>query len=666
MKMFSVRLVVPFVFALAFNSFAQTPYYLEDRAVEDKVERLLLKRDVGELANELARRKPATGEDLLINLSVYARAGHRVRVRETLREISKIYSSSPNRDQIFRVAQRAVSGGDLATRKIYYEQFAVGGDNNVSSFMDLWRIEGDVRELENWLKVRAENNETWWQQLVALKKSLGTENEIADELERKIRENPSDFALVQKYLQTVSTWYPTQIGPVNTEYHRDVSWLADVVGKDSAYESYELGMIFQTNFPSAAIKLYEKSLSLAFTQNDAKLLFERAFGHAQIAPDIKNPEKQLRVWTKRELAETYQKTNQPTLAQPIIEDLTTIDMSDIQPENPFALAGAVQASSGQRVVESKILQDEAANENLPAYWINRVSYYGGRKEPDLVWQTFERALGKFSYQPNDLKNSLPRVQILYYLKAFGANYKEDEVREILRREFIEARTNKDAAYLFHLARIISDEFEDLNNEFFVNSNLLPQILADREKWRDEEQFVIENAMDSEKWNKQKREAVWEQLSNLARRDIRNRAYSLTEAMESENRKAIPLLEECLKIAPKENEGDLNFDRGDVERSLFDVYLAVGDWQKAEKMFVQGFRYNGSEPGRIAVAAAKNGRIADALRLWKVNANLDRRNLSNLEELAKTDAKPPLREFYSQMKKTDALTDASDRALLALK
>ncbi len=686
MKLTFLRMIVPVFLALALSAFAQNSFDPEERKIEDQAERLLQKREIGELANEMASRKAATDEDLLLRLSIFARAGQRVRVRETLNEIVKIYAASGNQQQIRRVAQKALSGStDLAARKIYYQQIAVGGDGDVTGFIDLWLKNGNANELEKWLLVRADESEDWWYQWVQLTKQRGLmtrsgspldtnrklsagENEIADNLEAKIRVNPADFSLVRKYLQVVSTYTPTQIGPGNTEYHRDISWLAEVTGKDSAYRSYQLGTILRDKFPAAAIELFKRSLAIDFNQTDAKLFAEENKSETE----AKNPEKQLRFWAKKSLAETYQKNGQIQLAQPLIEQLTAMEISDIDlrydgyaPQDHYALAGAVQSAGGQRIVETKILQNQATDENSPDYWLNRVSYYRGRGEKDAIRQTFSDALAKFPYSPNDLKNSYSRVRILSDLRYSRNAVDSSEITNILRGEFKQAQVKGDAAYLFYLVQYLAGQDDFLSDEFVINTDLLPQILAVREKWGDEEHSVIENALESGKWNKQKREAVWDKLSQLARLDVRNRAYTLTEAMDSGNRRIVPLLEECLKIAPVKNPDESGFDRADVEISLFDAYLAVADWQKAEKMFNEGFRSNGEELGKIAVAAAKNGQIADALRVWKLNANIDRRNFYFLSELSLTAAKPLLREFYLQMKKSDALTDAPDKALKML-
>jgi hypothetical protein len=670
-KLFSVLLIVSFV--LAFDCLAQRSPSKDDKEIEGKVEQLLRLREVGELANELAQSKAVGTEDLLVRLSVFARAGHRARALETLREIAKIYPAAEDKLQIFRVAQRAINADDLAAQRIYYEQIAVNGDDQTAVFIALWSKEGEARELENWLKARLASD-FWWNYWVNLPKSRAARKEVADELAQKIRDNPADFGLVRKYLQVVTpvgSAAVVEISPVLSNigrYEQDVSWLADVVKTDSAYEAFDLAIMLKEPYPALAVKLLEKSLALDFTETDLKLYGERAFRTASINPNVKNPEKQLRVWAKQALVEIYQKTNQVRLAQPIVEELTATDMSDIQPFNAFYSAGAVQSVTEMRVVETKILKDEKENANSPAYWLNRAAYYEGRKEKAAVWKTFLQALEKFAYKPDDFEASIPRLRILYSLKEYGTDGSEKATAEILRNEFIKARARNDFPYIFQLSRMLGDDFDELREEFFVNQDLLPKVLATRAAWHNDEIFLIRSVMGRESRDAKKHETAWNQLAELARRDIKKRAFGLADAMINENQesKAIPLLEECLKIAPAEDDGSLHFDREDVESRLFDAYIFLQDWQKAEKLWLAGHRASGDELGRIAVAAAQKGQIGDALRVWKIYANFDRRRLAELGELAKTEAKMPLREFYAQMKTADSLSDVPEKALSILR
>ena len=236
--------------------------------------------------------------------------------------------------------------------------------------------------------------------------------------------------------------------------------------------------------------------------------------------------------------------------------------------------------------------------------------------------------------------------------------KREETKAFLKKEFLKAKSANDGEYIINLLRFIEEDFEDLRDELFVNTNLLPQALSTMNFWDEYLGYDIQGVIESEKWDTQKREIVWNELTVLAMQNVKLRAYSLASAMEVEfPANAIPLFEAILKIAPPE--------RGDVERDLFEAYLKSGNWQKAEKVFLDGYKYWGNELSKIAIAAAKKGEINDSVRIWKLNANLDRRNLEGLSELAKTEAKPFLLEFYSNMKKSDPLSHLPDKALSIL-
>jgi hypothetical protein len=54
-----------------------------------------------------------------------------------------------------------------------------------------------------------------------------------------------------------------------------------------------------------------------------------------------------------------------------------------------------------------------------------------------------------------------------------------------------------------------------------------------------------------------------------------------------------------------------------------------------------------------------------MRLWRLSANLDRRLLEALPELARAGVKPQLLAMYSQMKKDDPQSSTPDLALRLL-
>ncbi|MBS1797098.1 MAG: hypothetical protein JSS81_24940 [Acidobacteria bacterium] len=692
MKILSFLLAVLFLFALEGHA--------QSKNIESEVDRLLRKRDVGELAGELAAKKSASLDELLIRLSVFARAGHRARVADAMKELAAVYSDQ-NRAQVFPVVKRAIAG-NVAAERLFYEKFRPAGDADAPAFIDRWRTQSGSEEVEKWLQPRIADNDVWWNAWIGLKKERGAAADIAADLARRIRENPADFALVEKYLGALSTPTLAQImemSPINSyEWFgpEDVSWLADAFRTDSAYQTFALAVRLQNGYPLVAERLFKKSLAMPLTAADARTA-GREFARYRFpaAQTVENPEKELRVWTKRALVRLYRQSNQPERAQTLVEELTADGAGD------YYAAGAVQSATLARTVETRLLDAEKRSENDPAYWLDRVAYYEGRGDRAAVRDTYRKALEKFPYKALDWRASYPRYFVLYRL---GHGQESAESTGILRQEFAAARAAGDFVYLYELMRILVDDYEEIYEEFFVNSELLPKVMAALPAWPYEEDrmvgllpALIESAMESPKWNPRKRDAVWNELVALAARNPEKRVYALVSALTDcdEYRKAIPLLEKSLKLAPvrtkaappvvnltldslgKPSETPADgisdegrdaywFDRDSLGDELLDAYLAVGEFDKAADLLTDGGLDSGFGLARLAVAAANKGKINDAARFWKRRANLDRRNLDSLAELAKTPAKTPLREFYERMKATDPLTDAPERALEILK
>lgn len=625
--------------------------------IEDDVEELLQKRDLGDLATELSGSKGSPSvESLLIKLSVFGRAGQRTRVHETLKQLSESLGSNVgDQDHMYRVkaiALKAIGSEDIAGQKIFFESIYPSGGNETHDFTRLWIKTGDVAELEKWLAARADRYPRWWDEWVGLKKELGTAQEIFDKLAQDIRSDPTDWHRIERYFQIAGN-------------EDDTGWIVDVVPTNSSYVAYELGTYLERRKPLTAISLFEKSLSLPFTENDLKLFGELAFRMTAVVPIIKDPEKQLRYWTKTRLVKLYLNSGQSQFAQPLVQELTAMDTSGIQTTDIYQLAGMVQASSGSRVVESRMAAKEADDQNLPEYWIKRAKYYQGRREIDAVWATYDRALAMFPYKAGDSGSNDNRLAILREINSFGPYSKNEKAREIFRHEF--AKAIDDNNYIFVMTRFLDDQFDDLIHKFFVNTSLLPRILSGRKNWRQDEVYVIAEVMGGDRWNQEKRQATWAQLAEMAKQNIRGRAFSLASEMIDQDvpEQAVPLLEACLKIAPVEYETGLNYRRRDVQEALFNAYLHSGNWRAAEQMYFNGYREHGDELGEIAAAAAEAGSYNDAVRIWRQNANRDRRNLKCLDKLSTGAAKPEIVKFYLTLKKNDPLSDIPDKALSIL-
>jgi hypothetical protein len=669
--------------ALLVNAGAQALDYQTRTNMEREITSMLLEKDVGEVANQLAREPAATAiVPLLRRLNIFARAGHRARALQTLNQLAEASDMPPVSERwvVAQAVKEIIGDDDLAALRTYYERIMPVDAAGAEKLLRLWEREGDTKELDPWLAARARANDEWFQWRIHWRTKLGTVKELLDALAADVRASPEDLERVFRYLHA-----NTLAGrPQNVEWLASVfeTWLSELTASERvAYEFYELGVRLQTELPQVAAKMFERSLHLPFTTRDMRLIGERVIIRSQVPPRVKNWEKQLRFWTKQHLAESYRSMNQPQRAQPILEELVAMKDDDLMTEDVYKTAGAVQAQTGMRVVEAKILRAEEGERDSVTYWIDRAQYYKGRKEYGAVMETYRQAFARFSSKPLDTEAVKARLFLLNAFTTFVANADEDgkrpqrraEVKQVLRREF--ASTPLETDYAFLVAKIIADnefEFDDLRDSLLVDDrNLLPRMLAARSAWTNEEEWLIEKIVCRERVAPARKADYWTQLEELTKSGAASRSYHLATAMLScdEPRRAVPLLVGFLKhVRERRDEGDA-FWEDQAVNALFSAYLDAGNWQAAEKLLLEQKDLTGRQLiydlSRVAQAAARAGAISDAVRLWSTKSNLDRRHLEGLGELAATNAREPLREMYARMKKKDPLSFVPDLALKLL-
>lgn len=641
--------VVLSVSILVLTAAAQSTF---EEKLNAEIDLILARRDITDVANERAGAKTSSIKELLTSITVFARAGQRDRVAKTLTQIASIPLSEQQVQQfgIRRIVRNAIDSQDLASLRRYYERF--GSDEHTNEFVKLWRERGDTAELDAWLAERAAGNEDWWHHWFELRVSLGTESALIDELEADVRKDPADPYRLKKYLRAAG-------------HSRDISWLVEMLPVAGSYNAYELASTLSPYRSDVALKLLERSLSLPFTSADRRAFNERAFQTAAAAPVISDPEKQLRYWTLSRLASLYKDAGHPELAQPCAERLAAMDTTGIQTGDTFGISGAVQMASGQRVIESHLLQNEAMDREKPRYWIERADYYRGRNETASAVAAYRQALDIFPNQKGDADANAKRLEILGALSRAYLPSQRQEIARMLRAEL--ASLDGDPAQQFPVALMLISDYNDLVEEFFANNSRLVSLISARKEWGSDETYLIENILQSNDWKAEERTSLIKRLSALAQLDLKHRAYHLSKALaETDPAEVVTLLEMLRANMPKGVlPRDWNFNRESVDNILFTAYIESGQWRGAEKMYLQYHHYWDDELGAIAVAAARAGDIMDAVRLWSLNASLDRRKLEGLDVLAKTAAKPRLRELYLTIKRRDPLSAIPDTALAIL-
>ena len=336
----------------------QQAHYTSADEIQRDLTLLLLGKNINDVTRQLESESSSTVTSLLRRLVIHSRAGQPSQVRRTLEQLAASPNwQCPDRHDLVSLI-RNVSGAEFVTHRFFYTRLCPDAIEGAEEFVRLWGDTVDPKEFDAWLSERSKHNDQWLMLRMQLRVRSGTAGELFDALAAEIRANPSDWTRLDRYLKANNYTGNTQ----------DVSWIADTFKVHTASEYFQLGERLRLHRPQAALKLLQRSLELAFTDADAKFVDDQLNRFRSAGPAIKvNWEKQLRYWTKRSLAEAYQRLNQPLAAQPLVEELVSMKGDDIKLQDVHHLAGAAQGDSGQRVVETKILGDEVARRSTSEY-----------------------------------------------------------------------------------------------------------------------------------------------------------------------------------------------------------------------------------------------------------------------------------------------------------
>jgi tetratricopeptide (TPR) repeat protein len=194
-------------------------------------------------------------------------------------------------------------------------------------------------------------------------------------------------------------------------------------------------------------------------------------------------------------------------------------------------------------------------------------------------------------------------------------------------------------YAFQIARLITQSEFDLDA---LRNSLLGQrpmffarLLDGRREWGVEEMTLIGDVVHGEEVPSELKQKIWSSLEALVRDPGSSRAYHLADAMQNSDewQRAIPLWRDYIKHAsPTSWEGY----KSNAITNLFRAYCRTKQWQAAEKILLdqqdEFWRVLPNALAEVAVVAAQQNAIDDAMRLWRKSTNLDRRNLEILAQL----------------------------------
>lgn len=696
----------------ASNLFAQNNFGKES----ENIDALLLKKDLTLAIKEAEKLSSNDVQSLLRRLDLYYRVVNNAKIASTVKQIAESADLDKNRYSIGESVKYAVNDGyfkDAETLRIYLQKINFDGDI-YSKFTLLCAAnptDCDAGGFDEWLARKASNEASakdssayfnWTSIRIGWREKFGLDNtEILNQFATDARENPADLETALRYLRFLRK-------------PPEVRWLAENFASKQAYHYYALG---ETLVHSAlysdksadearqirqiAAALLQKSLSLPYGKEDGNLISSRQMMPASMpSRKIINYEKQLRFWTKTKLAETYKFLNEAQNAQPLVEELAALDTSDIEASSVSQLAGAVQMASGARVVESKILNEQALRQNSYEYWWERISYYRGRQEPERVFDAYRQAL---AVVPFDITDEGERSGRLFYVRHFAdfvegefgyysektGQLTDEENRKMLlwkeaesffRAEFEKTKSNLD--YSSSLTDIIHRKFKKLLDEIFSRNpgSLIAFAKIDALQSGNGWLYYF---LQSESVSKTQKDAAMNEILKTAERSDERSVWAICERIIGGDEagiyatRVVPILVKNLeKVERHFKTGGISADEDyDAEtlrdryiENLFSAHLAANDWKSAEKLELtkrsSALTYR---LWQLAENAAKNGAYSEAIRYWKLKANLNRRDLDYLESLARfPQIKEGLREFYLRMKTDEPFSPIPDIALQKLK
>ena len=675
------------------SSFPQDPE-VDWGTINRTVANQLSVNDLAEVIKSLPREAPiGDAVELMRQLNLFMRAGHR-------RGAAKIIERLPEGDDesyennLSSIADFLVERQELDLARRLLERFPNIIPRRGSDLIDLWAKNGDPAEIDRWLAARMEENnnyrpparqssrrfhwesssversyDNWLFIRLSFRTRKGTEDELLGFLADDVRSHPADLTRSMRYLKTA---YATDAarsmsyrqGRERVANKLDVGWMGDICKPALAFECYLLGIELAGRSPRAAISLFERALSLSFTDQDKKLMDEMIVSNWAFRDPFMNWEKAWRDWTKLELAKSYKADDQANKAQPIIEELTAAYPDGIPAYSLSKFAGQVQAASGARVVGTRIEKAEVKNIDSVEYWRTRAEYYVGRNERDKVIEAYERALALTPFVIDRTGSYIERLDILFsYARFLGGPANSPEAKQMLWDEIKKAPLDSSYAEAV-VSRMIS--LGGAYATFFgADGSRLWEFLAAQRQWHSIEQELLEGM--AKRLAHAEREALWDRAEKLASGGSPTRPYVLGSVMMlcQAYLRAIPVLKDAINRLPPDTEKSL------ATSDLYRAYIQTNNWKAAKGMwpsFHGGMRLEASSEalGEIAVAAARAQVPDEALRFWRAKANLDRGDFSYLSDLAKLGLKERLQSFYQQLAKDDPESWAPQAALQLLR
>ena len=601
--------------------------------------------DIGELADAAARAGPTRDPaELVRRLDLLVRAGHEADAIPVLDALRAADPPVPD-VAIERFAHDWIVTGrdDLAMRLI--ERFP--GTRSRATFILLERraLADGWETVDRWAAEREPANpDGWLRERLQMREKFGTARLLLDEVAAAARKTPADMDGFLRWIEAGEAVSPRP----------DASWIAACAEPVLAFDGARLGRrLHEGRAFAAAVRILDRSLATPFTPADADALrawFREHQARMRPGPDTDgNWEAILRRTTRFALADSLLGSGEAARAQTVLEALAadaeaTGDLPDL------FLAGRIQAGSGARVIEKRVLAAEVVEADTADYWRHRVAYFKGRKEPDRVREATAGLLAVIERKlPSVTWGSAPDQRLSLVedkASAVGLLSGKRAAFDVLHGELAPLLDAKSEEWRL-LYGLAYDYAEFLDAE----DPVLWRYLGERADWSHAEHRLLMGLAAS--LDGSSRDSLWTRAEALAASGPPERGKELGRVMTATgaHARAVEVLRSVVgRLTDPEARRSAAF-------SLLGACEGAGDWRGAEAAWRLLLENAGPGAltvelrqwaGKPALTAARAGAADDALRLWAAKVDLDRGEFSDLDRLRKLGLGERLRAFYGDL------------------
>ena len=560
-------------------------------------------------------------------------------------QISEIYYNACDQIKSWDIAQAVV--------EIFAEDISEITLSNrlLEHFTDSgWSLE----KIDNWFaEMPKGKNNIWTKERLVFNVQHEHGDELIKELSDDIKNNPEDIESAIAFLDALvyarrnnETW--------------DLSWMAEIKKPKLITQAGSLASKLDDLAQYSTAKIfYEYALDMELTKDEVEqisMTYQAFVSQETVRASFK-------VQIREKMSKCLLNLDMKEKAQELMVEAADIRQKYNLNSN-MLFAGQVQAESGQRVIEGRILEEEELSEDEPQYWYERAGYYRGRNESAQEEHALKKGLALTIPQPESERKfkgnrDWRSTFISDYAKFLKRQNRSKEAVELLLKEINEVPADSQSA--IQAARLLAFEFEKLIS---INEEILWTWLENRAMWEYNEERLLKQMLENA--DRQTLDKHFNRAEKLAFDNNPTRACTLGWI---ENRMSFPKRSIALLKYAYENAGGEELK----EKSAFNLlesYLDTDNWKNAEQIFPQAsgrltYREIPDWYSRIAISAAKSGAKEDAMRIWKNVANINPSMYEPVIRLNKYGLTQELKDFYVQMQQKMPSSEIPAKAIKLL-